>query len=93
VLSHKAVVYVGRISYGIYLYHMIVPGLGNALSVTRLPLVWRLFEAHSLQGFIAHCVIVIALAGVSFRYFEMPLRSLGARATRAGAKMGQPVLR
>jgi peptidoglycan/LPS O-acetylase OafA/YrhL len=93
VLSHKALVYVGRISYGVYLYHTIVPGLGNASGVTRLPLVWRLFEAQSLQGFIAHCVIVIALAGVSFRYFEMPLRSLGARATATGAKTGQSVLR
>jgi peptidoglycan/LPS O-acetylase OafA/YrhL len=87
VLSHEAVVYVGRISYGIYLYHVIVPGLSDALGIQRLPLVWRLFEAGSLPGFIVHCAIVIALAGLSFRYFEIPLRNLATPGTMVGARM------
>jgi len=86
-LSHGAVVYVGRISYGVYLYHVIVPGLSDAMGIQRLPLVWRLFEAGSLHGFIVHCAIVIALAGLSFRYFEMPLRNLATPGTIAGARV------
>lgn len=92
-LSHEAVVYVGRISYGVYLYHVIVPGLIHALGIQRLPLLWRLFEAGSLHGFIAHCAMVIALAGLSFRYFEMPLRSLATPSAIAGARMRASVLK
>jgi peptidoglycan/LPS O-acetylase OafA/YrhL len=78
-LSNLAVVYLGRISYGVYLYHVIVPGLVNALGLARLPGIWRLFEGGSLQGFIAHCAITIALASVSFRYLEMPIRRMAGR--------------
>jgi len=77
-LSNAAVVYVGRISYGVYLYHVLVPGLVNASGLNHLPGMWRLFEPGSLAGFVVHCALTIALASVSFRYFEMPIRRLGS---------------
>jgi peptidoglycan/LPS O-acetylase OafA/YrhL len=81
ILSHPAVVHVGRVSYGVYLYHTIVPGLAHALGLDHLPGLWRLFEAGSVTGFVAHCAIVVGVATLSFRWFETPIREL-ARARR-----------
>jgi peptidoglycan/LPS O-acetylase OafA/YrhL len=81
ILSSERVVYLGRISYGIYLYHMVTPAIVAALGITKWPLIWRLFTASSLQGFIVHCAITVALAGVSYRYFEMPIRRLAGIGT------------
>jgi peptidoglycan/LPS O-acetylase OafA/YrhL len=81
ILSHPAVVHVGRVSYGVYLYHTIVPGVAHAMGLEHLPGVWRLFAAGSVIGFVAHCAIVVGVATLSFRWFEMPIRDL-ARARR-----------
>jgi peptidoglycan/LPS O-acetylase OafA/YrhL len=90
-LSHGAVVYVGRISYGVYLYHVILPGLVNASGLSHLPGIWRLFEGGSLLGFLVHCTLTIAVASVSFRYFEMPIRRLAAPASAAAVSRGRQI--
>jgi peptidoglycan/LPS O-acetylase OafA/YrhL len=76
VLSHPGVVYLGRISYGVYLYHVITPGLANAIGLTKAPGIWRLFETGTPQGFVAHCAIVVGVAALSYHYFETPIRNL-----------------
>ena len=86
VLSDDRMVYLGKISYGVYLYHMVTPALVDALGMTRWPLAWRLFEAGSLHGFAVHCAITIALAGLSFRYFETPIRKLAGRGRVSGGE-------
>ncbi len=66
-------VYLGRISYGIYIYHYFVPGAATAL-LHRCHLV--------LDGvpFLAMCLIVtIAIASASWFLFENPVRSLKDR--------------
>lgn len=73
-LEHPAVVYIGRISYGIYLFHMIVP---------HLPFLWRVgWSANSgsllrdCAGFFAHCAITISIAAASYHFIERPILSL-----------------
>jgi peptidoglycan/LPS O-acetylase OafA/YrhL len=90
-LSHAAVVYVGRISYGVYLYHMIIPGLVNASGVGQLPGIWRLFQTGSVPGFLVHCVITIGVASVSFHLLEMPIRRLAKREGKSLAQV-EPAL-
>ncbi|HKX44827.1 MAG TPA: acyltransferase family protein, partial [Burkholderiaceae bacterium] len=65
-LEWRPLAYVGAISYGIYLLHMIVLDLVNR-SMARLDL-----HAESLT-FVACLVGTIALSAVSFRFFEQPL--------------------
>jgi len=92
-LSNAAVVYVGRISYGVYLYHLIIPGVVSALGVSRLPGIWRLFEAGSWLGFFTHCALTIAVASVSFHFFEMPIRRLADPASGSRDRVGQALTR
>ncbi len=80
VLSTRPLVYVGKISYGIYLYHMAVHELiwrelmvsmNNWPSTVKFPL--------RLGSYIA---VSIAVAAVSHRYFEQPFLSLKDRFRR-----------
>jgi len=79
VLSHPWVVWLGRISYGVYLYHVIAPALVHAAGLAKLPLLWRLFQPGTVHGFVVHGAITIALAALSFRYVETPMRRLAFR--------------
>lgn len=75
VLDCRAVRYVGRISYGIYLYHLFIYGVTVAVlarfglpSLDRGPALFVLMSA-----------ISIGAAAVSWRFFEQPLNSLKER--------------
>jgi peptidoglycan/LPS O-acetylase OafA/YrhL len=81
VLRFPPSVYLGRISYGIYVYHSFVPETLTAL-LRRCRL--------ELDGapFLAICFIVtVVVASVSWFFFEKPVRSLkDRRYTRAPAR-------
>jgi peptidoglycan/LPS O-acetylase OafA/YrhL len=81
VLRFPPSVYLGRISYGIYVYHYFVPETLTAL-LRRCRL--------ELDGapFLAICFIVtVVVASVSWFFFEKPVRSLkDRRYTRAPAR-------
>jgi peptidoglycan/LPS O-acetylase OafA/YrhL len=66
-LSNRVLAYLGTISYGLYLMHML------AINVTRrLPLSgWGMY--------VAAVAISIVAASVSYRYFELPLQVLKDR--------------
>jgi peptidoglycan/LPS O-acetylase OafA/YrhL len=61
VLAWPPIVYLGRISYGIYLYHMVTPELVKFMPFLRQ------------FGFGGHLVLTIALAALSFHLMERPL--------------------
>lgn len=71
-LGHPVPVFVGRISYGMYLYHLLVPDL---LVRAGLP------EAMA-GAFWVRLVALLALATLSWRLVERPLLDWGARRAR-----------
>ncbi len=72
-LARPELVYLGRISYGIYLYHMVVPVI-----CAKLPFLWRFAAGPSIWGFVVHVAMTVAVAAASYRWFEAPLRYGGA---------------
>jgi peptidoglycan/LPS O-acetylase OafA/YrhL len=74
-LNQRFVVHVGRISYGMYLFHGLI-----GFTVARL------VESHVgsvALGFLAAYAAIVIFSTLSFRYFETPLRRLiAARADR-----------
>jgi peptidoglycan/LPS O-acetylase OafA/YrhL len=67
--------YVGRISYGIYLFHLFVYGVtGAVLARLSLPPLGR-----GLGCFIVMSAMSIAAAAVSWHLFEQPLNRLKER--------------
>ena len=72
-LARAELVYLGRISYGIYLYHMLAPAICG-----KLPLLWRFSSGPSVPGFAVHVAMTVAVAAASYRWFEAPLRYGGA---------------
>ena len=69
VLRWGPLAYVGRISYGIYLLHMLC---ANALRPA-------FGERFSIPLFLATTVLVVGVAGTSFRWLETPLVQLARR--------------
>jgi peptidoglycan/LPS O-acetylase OafA/YrhL len=71
-LSWTPMAYLGRISYGIYLYHMFAP---NFLNVLKVPDSLK----HGLVGFLIMMLITLALASLSWFVIERPINSLKSR--------------
>ena len=71
-LSNTVVVYVGKISYGLYLYHLFVIGLYWKYLNPRLDL--HTYDKNSLW-FVYFCIIFL-LATVSYYVLEKPFNSL-----------------
>jgi peptidoglycan/LPS O-acetylase OafA/YrhL len=72
VLELKPLVYVGKISYGIYIYHAFTPAL-LALAFARLGLA---YEQSGLLNFVLSTALTLAVAIVSWRLVEQPINSL-----------------
>ncbi len=71
VLSSTPLVYVGRISYGLYVLHMFVPHLVDYFFPS-----WGWGETRGWTQFFGFTVISIALASLSWYLFEAPLNRL-----------------
>ena len=63
ILDNKIFQYVGKISYGLYLYHFFVPGMLMGL---KYP------EECNLR-FVLYLLVTIAISALSWRYFEKPI--------------------
>jgi len=70
-LENPALIYVGRISYGMYLFHLFIPDLYAWL---RLPVF-----AQSGLMFVAWLILLLLLATLSWQLLEKPLNSLKKR--------------
>lgn len=79
-LRHPWLVQLGKISYGVYLYHMVVPVLLDWMA-SGIPGLWRMLVPDTWPAFGIRTVVTLALAQLSFRYFEQPVRhsQLGSR--------------
>jgi peptidoglycan/LPS O-acetylase OafA/YrhL len=78
-LEFKPVAYVGTISYGIYLMHMLA-----ANAVRR-----AMGHQVGVDVFIATVVLAVVMASISFRWFESPILRLKSRL--AGGKRVEPL--
>lgn len=79
-------VYLGRISYGIYVYHYFVPGIVTVL-------LGRCHLVLDRVPFLAMCSIVtISIASLSWFFFESPVRSLKDRLYTRNAHAPTPTV-
>ena len=78
-LSARPVVYVGRISYGVYLAHGFAGAMlaSVGLSSTNMPEPWR---------FLALSGVTLAVAALSWQVYEGPINALKSR---VGVRVGQ----
>ncbi len=74
ILNQPALTYLGRISYGIYLYHMLTDAIAANIAVKGSAAWQPFFQRETLTGFAVHVGLTLILAAVSFRYMETPLR-------------------
>ncbi len=72
-LSFKPLIYLGKISYGMYVYHLGVVWLMYRVLVATVP---DPSEAVIFATAILQLTVTIILASISYRYFEMPLLNL-----------------
>ncbi|HTC23608.1 MAG TPA: hypothetical protein VK688_04560, partial [Gemmatimonadales bacterium] len=76
VLEWRPIVYLGTISYGMYLYHNFVgAGVWRAQQATN---VWLRMPPRGLGLVVYVSVITIVLASISWRFLERPLNDLKA---------------
>ena len=82
-LENKVVLYLAKISYGIYLYHIfaayffwrvmskLTPVFNNRLGINLYPL--SDFFAHPVASFIVYLLLSIAMAALSWHFLEKPI--------------------
>lgn len=75
------IVWLGRISYGIYLYHMI------ALPLVRAAPILQGAEERSAGGFLLFLTTTVSIAAASYYIIEQPLLALTARGSSQSALM------
>jgi len=64
--------YLGKISYGMYVYHLFVPGLMAYLAWAGGIYYW----STGLEAFVVYTSLTIAIASLSWRVLERPLNNL-----------------
>jgi peptidoglycan/LPS O-acetylase OafA/YrhL len=74
-LTWRPIVYLGKISYGIYLYHLLVP-----LAFARVaPHLGRTYHDKGFLNFVVTSVVTFAVASLSWHLFERPINGLKRR--------------
>lgn len=66
-LAWPPIVYIGRVSYGLYLFHVVPSFLGWPVGPA---------DAGALARFAAYFLVSIAVASISWRLFEKPINDL-----------------
>ena len=72
-LNVDAFKYMGRISYGLYVYHLPIRSLYNLDALAGLP------RVDSLPGFAIYFALVVAVSAASFRFVEQPILKSSGR--------------
>jgi peptidoglycan/LPS O-acetylase OafA/YrhL len=77
--SHRVLVYFGRISYGFYIFHILLQPWFDTLSNTRGKRFNDIFihhwntDAYHIYRFIFAFVITLAVSAISYHFFESPI--------------------
>jgi peptidoglycan/LPS O-acetylase OafA/YrhL len=72
-LASRPMTYVGRISYGIYIWHPLVFSLYWATPLYKLPTRWGM---PGIYNTIMQCALTIPVAALSWNYIEKPILKL-----------------
>lgn len=78
-LTHPVLVYLGRISYGLYVYHLVALALASLVFKKYSPL-------HALTGL----VLTVIIGAISFRWLEEPFLKLKKRFTHVSSAPIEP---
>lgn len=73
ILQNRVLIYLGKVSYGLYLFHLVIPSFNTlllpaALSQVRLPVIMLL-----------RCAILVTVVSASWYFFEKPFLVLKNR--------------
>src|SRR6266496_1956002 len=79
VLESKPLVWVGRVSYGIYLIHMLCVRVAERIS------------SNALGAYVITCLLSVAVASFLYLVIERPLIGLGRRIAHARASLRVPL--
>jgi peptidoglycan/LPS O-acetylase OafA/YrhL len=82
VLSRPPLVYIGQISLGIYLYHVLI----NILVGPRLDAIGVGWASHNLMHVLILSALSVGAASLSWHLMEKPLARLKPRVQRAGGR-------
>ena len=80
IFNNRVLIFLGKISYGIYLYHNIIPGMLNTPFISKylnplLPeLIYKKFGTPLF--IIENAILVVIISWMSFRFIEKPFLSL-----------------
>jgi peptidoglycan/LPS O-acetylase OafA/YrhL len=81
-LEWRPLTYLGEISYGLYVYHLMILEAGLAQART-VPALSTLIGPPGFQRFAVNLVITVIVASLSWRFFEKPLNDLKRYFTNA----------
>jgi peptidoglycan/LPS O-acetylase OafA/YrhL len=76
VLNSRGLQFIGKISYGIYVYHFNVPGLVRERLAPRLGLT---LSNHPWVNLLLFGSVAILIAAASWQFFEQPINRLKRR--------------
>lgn len=76
VLENPVILHLGKISYGIYLLHMFVPGMWDYVSDMFFQYAWIRWMSESWVRFLLFFVITVGLATFSWFCIEKPINQL-----------------
>lgn len=69
-LTNKRIVYLGKISYGIYVFHNFMPWLFTKLGI------YKNFHLSIPFYFVCFGIVTVLLASISWKFFEKPINDL-----------------
>lgn len=72
VLEWRPIVYLGKISYGMYLYHFLVP----LVFVRIAPHLGIEYHNSGFPNFVASSLVTVGIAAISWQFFERPINGL-----------------
>lgn len=85
-LEWRPIVYLGKISYGIYVYHFLVP-VAIAAAATHFG---RGYTNAGFPNFVVTLLITVAISALSWRFFERPINGLKRHFRYESAATGVP---
>jgi peptidoglycan/LPS O-acetylase OafA/YrhL len=75
-LEYRPLVYIGTISYGMYVWHMAIPQILGALADRGISVGFRVPEVYGPIRFVVLGSLTIAVAALSWHLFERPINDL-----------------
>ena len=83
ILDNPILIYIGRISYGIYVYHLLVFYVLDNYHISLPPLVIMELD---LSNFVFYTFCSILVSAISWQLYELPLNRLKAKFVMSSAK-------